>query len=78
MGRISSMRRQYSKKAKDVHPPVAATISGGTPARSSSTAPPIRKLWPWTCVSPALDQIPVQNDMNLDLVMCSQPPSRVW
>ena len=46
MGNISSICRQYSRKASEVHPPVAATISGDTPARSNSTAPPIRKLWP--------------------------------
>lgn len=41
------MRRQYSRNASDVQPPVAATISGGTPARRRMTAPPMWKLWPW-------------------------------
>lgn len=47
------MRRQYRRKASEVHPPVAATISGGTPARRSSTAPPL-------CGSYGLGRVSVQ------------------
>ena len=61
----------------EVQSPVAATISGDTPAKSNLTAPPIRKLWPSTWVSDALDQILVQKSMNLYFVMCSQRPSAV-
>jgi hypothetical protein len=46
LGRISSKRRQYKRNESEVHPPVAATTSGGTPARSKTTAPPILKLCP--------------------------------
>lgn len=55
-GMISSTLRQYLRKASEVHPPVAATTSGETPERRSSTVPPIRKLWPETRSSPAESQ----------------------
>src|SRR5271168_2819537 len=74
IGKISSMRLQYNRNASDVQPPVAATISGSTPARSSSTAPPMRKLWPRTWERVALDHTLVQNPMNLCLAMCSHWP----
>jgi len=43
---------------------VAATISGGTPASSSSTALPMRKLCPRTWASMADDQILVTKERN--------------
>lgn len=65
MGRISSMRRQYKRKASEVHPLVAAMISGGTPASRSSTAPPpIWKLWPRMWVSASAFQMSVTNLRN--------------
>ena len=42
---------------REVQPPVAATTSGSTPARRSSTALPMQKLCLRTCATMADDQI---------------------
>ena len=46
VGRISSILRQYSRKARDFQLPCNATTSGGVPLSRSSVVPPIRKEWP--------------------------------
>lgn len=64
IGRISSIWHQLSRKAREVQPPVAATISGGPSARRSSTVPPMWKLCPRTCASMVDDQIWLQKLRN--------------
>src|SRR6266567_2306700 len=78
MGKISSMRRQYMRKARDVQPPMAATISGGTPANRSSTAPPILKLCPRTWARCADIQIEVTKVRKSCLSMFLVLPDEVW
>ncbi|KAG2751778.1 hypothetical protein P692DRAFT_201803655 [Suillus brevipes Sb2] len=66
-GRMESILRQYSKKARDFQRPWTATTSGGTPLRRSSVAPPILKQWP----------ISLQRLMNQERVMGDHPPLTV-
>ena len=71
------MQCQYIRKARDVQPPVAATISGGTPASSSSTAPPIQKLCPKTwarCADFHIDATKVRKSCFSMFLM----PERDW
>ena len=41
-GKIDSIFRQYSKKARDFQRPWTATMSGGTPIKRRWVAPPMR------------------------------------
>lgn len=76
-GRMESILRQYSKKARDFQRPWTATMSGGTPLRRSSVAPPILKQWPESSINPHSFQIRLQCERNHGRVIGAQLPEAV-
>ena len=54
---MSSICLQYVRKVREVQPPVAVTVSGGTPERRRATVPPILKLCPEIVLRPAADHM---------------------
>lgn len=76
---MSSTLLQYRRKAMGVHPPVAATMSGGTPERRRATAPPIRKQCPERFASLSLPQALETKDIKSFLTIGDhEPESDLW
>lgn len=70
---MDSILRQYSRNTLDFHLPCIATMSGGTPRKSNSEAPPILKQCPVSSKRFSFFQIWLQRPMNHVLVRGDHP-----